>query len=75
MASAPPWAAVVSVIAGADQRGLKEQVGQPAQLVQWGRQLLVTLVRRLGGLGGDLPLDAAQGVLCGGALHLNSRKR
>jgi hypothetical protein len=54
------------MIAGADQRGAEEQVGQPAQLLQRRCQLLVTLLRRLHDLGGELAFDTLAGVLYGG---------
>jgi hypothetical protein len=66
MASASPGAAVVLVVTGVDQRGAEEQVGQPAQLLQRRGQLLVTLLRRLRGLGGELAFGTAAGVLRGG---------
>jgi hypothetical protein len=66
MASAPPGAAVVLVVTGVDQRGAEQQVRQPAQLLQRRCQLLVTLLRRLRRLGGELAFDTAAGVLRGG---------
>jgi hypothetical protein len=65
---APPRASVVLVKARTDERGLEKQICQPAQFFQRRRQLLVTPLRRLLGLGFDVPVEARQSVLRGSQL-------